>query len=495
MFVRILKLTIILVIYLCSISMVQAENYLDRAFYYQPGLLLGYPSLYLSKDSLESIRLDRDSWKVQYLGGGPVRLPGFTDTWHYKCRVVKIRDYGNEKYHNGDPYAKVGDVGYYAIPWPWDIYMEMKNKSYDDMLMSALKEYIEADDTDNIRRIAKEFTHSKVSFIAKKELEKINKREAERKKRIAEKKEKSKRLLLAKYKESEDNIKLMESFVNAWRKNSRFQSVSYKSVISKAQYNKLIDSIYTYYRNLGSINDYVSYIDKHPNTKQAKIALDNIFNFVKKENNISGFEWFINKYPKSKHIKESINRIHQLAFDKAKDINTISAYNTFIITYPYAKETKQAIQVSYDLEKNNYSKLRKNDEGKARLLAVRIKKLTIRMNKETEKNRDGYKLVIDRMGRLLTERFEATDASLRYYESKEFTDFASNFDSTMKNIMSVMHRIEKNTSNLGSYAKQILKVAQNGFDNAKSDRAMSEYYAKQHRDWEKFMHLKKYGYE
>jgi hypothetical protein len=223
-----------------------------------------------------------------------------------------------------------------------------------------------------------------------------------------------------------------------------------------------------------------------------KINASKNYKVVKQQNNISGHEWFINKYPSASQTKEAIKNIHKLAYKKAKEINTISSYNTFIISYPYAKQIKDAIEKSSVLETKKYENIKKDDERKARLLAVKIKKLTIQAKKSS--NDIGYQIVINRMSNLLTTKYEETDASLRHYESKEFTDFASKFESTMNDIKNVLNKINNNTQDLGKYAKQMIEVAKDGFASANVDRDMSSYKLEQHEKWEKFMHFRDKGY-
>ena len=127
--------------------------------------------------------------------------------------------------------------------------------------------------------------------------------------------------------------------------------------------------------------------------------------------------------------------------------------------------------------------MRKDDEKKARLLAVKIKKITVRM--DSANNTSGYKLVKNRMIRLLTEEYEETGASLRYYESKEFLDFTKQFKETMSDIKYILNQINSNTSNLSSITSKILDTTKQGFEDSKADRKMSEWKTQQYRDWQK----------
>ncbi len=217
-----------------------------------------------------------------------------------------------------------------------------------------------------------------------------------------------------------------------------------------------------------------------------------IYAEIQQQNNISGYEWFINTYPKVPQVKEAIQNIYKLAYTKAKQINTISSYNTFIIAYPYALQINEVVKKSFILETNKFIKIKKDNEKKARLLAVKIKKMTLRMKKSNAKI--GYEIVIDRMTRLLTEKYEETDASLRYYESKEFTDFTLKFDKTMNDIKKILNHIANDTSDISFYAKKMINISSQGFSDAKADREMSKYKSEQHHKWDKRMHYMEKGY-
>ena len=242
------------------------------------------------------------------------------------------------------------------------------------------------------------------------------------------------------------------------------------------------------FKNLSSSDNlatYVSHITKYPNSLERDSIEHKIIEIVKVKRNISGLEWFVNTYPNSRYIADAIPEIHKLAYAQAKKINTLSAYNTYIIAYPYSGFTEQALSSSRQLEEDKYDVIDEDEERKARLLAVKIKKMTINVNKA--KSKAGYELVINRMSELLTNKYEATDASLRYYESKEFTDFASRFDQTMLDIKHVLSNIEDNTDGLMAAVKE-------SFASADADRDMAAYKLQQHEEWEKNMHLRDKGY-
>ena len=295
--------------------------------------------------------------------------------------------------------------------------------------------------------------------------------------------------------------KLSKNYLNNLKNKNDSESYEnfleqYPNFIYFEEVKALLSQLYQKNMNIvksdNTINSYKKFITQNQNAPQVKEALKNSYILIKQQNNITGYEWFIKNYPSAKDTRESIKKIHKLTYQKANEINTLSSYNTFIISYPYASQIKEAMKNSSVLESKKYDDINKDDERKARLLAVKIKKMTIQAKKSS--NDIGYQIVINRMSNLLTSKYEETDASLRYYESKEFTDFASKFETTMNDIKTVLNKINTNTEDLSKYTMEMIKVARDGFSSANADRDMASYKLEEHEKWEKFMHFRDQGY-
>ncbi|MBL0721129.1 MAG: hypothetical protein JJV88_00955, partial [Sulfurovum sp.] len=226
---------------------------------------------------------------------------------------------------------------------------------------------------------------------------------------------------------------------------------------------------------------------------------------------------FINKYPKGPQIKDAIKSIHKLAYKKAKQINTISAYNTFIIAYPFASQVKDANDKAYAIESKKYTDIgmlggffqkEAKMEKKARKLLIKAKQIQ-RTSKDYNGNaKSGYILVTNRMYQLLEDKFDDSEATLRYLESQEFLDFTKLFKSTMNNIQNVLNIIKENTNSIANntssiannsadiskYARETVYISKQGFEDAKADREMTKYKNEEHHKWDKRMHLMEKGY-
>lgn len=272
----------------------------------------------------------------------------------------------------------------------------------------------------------------------------------------------------------------------------------YSSFIKKypeyASATKAKEAIYLLVTQRNKIKDYLYFIDNYQSYPSKGKAEEAVFKIIKKQHNVVGYEWFIKRLPEANQVKEAIQTIHRMAFNEAVKINTISAYNTFIISYPFAKQIKRAIVMSYDQEAREYRNNKKDEESTARLLAVKIKKMKIASNRMSDQNRIGYDLIIDRMVKLLTEQYEATDASLRYYESQEFIEFGKSFEKSMSSMKNILNQIARNTSISGQYTKRLIEITEQGFASAKADRDMTEYREKAKDNWDKWMHLEDTGY-
>lgn len=282
-------------------------------------------------------------------------------------------------------------------------------------------------------------------------------------------------------------------------------------------YKNLFEQGFAKASKSNTLDSYGLFIKEYPNAPQVNQALANIYALTKKENNIAGYEWFIKEYPDAPQVKEAIENMHRLAFDEAKEIDTISAYNTFVITYPLAREVKKANEIAYEMDKAKYSDVLPewvrnvfgnfianilngifgifaSEEKQSRQLLIKAKQIERQADEYSGATKAGYLIVANRMYELLQAEYDDTDATLRYLESREFKDFVHVFKDIMKDVSRILNRIESNTERMGNYAKEMVSVAQKGFDDAKADRDMAAFYTKQHRDWEQRMHLKDKGY-
>ncbi len=279
-----------------------------------------------------------------------------------------------------------------------------------------------------------------------------------------EKKVKKEEYVYKKYSKSE-SIKEVEFFLN-----------NYKDIRKK------------YYKNI---------------EKKAQKLYTKEYQDISKQNNIVGYEWFIKTYPKASEAREALAKIYKLAFSKTKDIGTIKAYNTFIYSYPLAPQVKKANDLAYKIEEKKYTDLgmlgffgkEEKLEKKARKLLIKAKQIErYPADNDIENREAGYLIVANRMYTLLQDKFDDTDATLRYLESQEFKDFVHTFRNIMRDIKHTLNQIQDNTSKSSRYIKELVEVSSKGFSDAKSDREMASYYTKEHRKWEKFMHSRDKGY-
>lgn len=230
-----------------------------------------------------------------------------------------------------------------------------------------------------------------------------------------------------------------------------------------------------------------------------KQSVGRIYSIIKNINSVAGYEWFIDNYPYSKPVAQAISIIHNAMFLKAQKVGTVSALNAFIYSYPTSIEVNEANQLANKLEREIYGDLGllefwdhdAKKEKMARKLLIKAKQIE-RAPRTMEFSRGesaGFYIVADRMYKVLQADFNDTEATLRHLESKEFKDFTDHFVGTMKEVKEILAEVKADTSNISKHAKQILKVANRGFQKANKDRALSAYYAKKHREWEKNMQL------
>ncbi len=316
------------------------------------------------------------------------------------------------------------------------------------------------------------------------------------------------------FKESFNDLYKIRYFIKMYKDEMLLSKQKNMFLQAKKQEKKLKNILYdTQYKNFKSkntISAYTNFIQKYPKAPQVKDALQNCYSLVKSQNNIAGYEWFVKTYPDAPQVKDAISKIHQLAFDEAKDIDTISAYNTFIISYPMAKEVKEANTLAKELERYKYTDtfpawVRKvmpnfladilnkifgifsSDEKKSRALLIKAKQIERQGNEYNGVERAGYIIIANRMYDLLQEEYNDTDATLRFLESEEFKDFIRTFKTAMRSINDKLDHISR-------YSAEILQVSKQGLSEASADRAMSKYKTEEYRKWQKFMHFRDKGY-
>lgn len=270
-----------------------------------------------------------------------------------------------------------------------------------------------------------------------------------------------------------------------------------KKLLAEAILKRLLQT-----NSIDKLHEYNGVFKSHDELVEESV--DKIFSLLKIKNSVAGYEWFIENYSNSKNSIYALNKIHEIMYSNAKKLDTITSYNTFIINYPTATQVSLAIERSMDLERELYTdfgifsfiNIDKEKEKKARKLLIKAKQIERYPidNKLGYNEKSGYFIVANRMYDLLQNEFDEADATLRHLESQEFKDFVKELQSSLEKIRKTLEKIKDNTRRAADYAKEAVDVSKKGFSDANADRAMSEYYSKKHREWEKFMHYRDHGY-
>ena len=232
----------------------------------------------------------------------------------------------------------------------------------------------------------------------------------------------------------------------------------------------------------------VNIVRLNPNINILNKSHEKIYEIISNENKISGYQWFISNYPRAKESRKALQNIYELAYNDAQSIDTLESYNDFIIAYPYAdQKVEEAQDKAYKLEEKVYSGWFSSDEKNSRALLVKSKQLERKMKDADTEARDGYRLVIDRMNKLLQDKYPAEEATLRYLESEEFKDFYRDLKKSLASIQDTLKRIDSNTSDLSSTLKNQNQIMDSHFREAAQSREMAAKYTEQHRLWERYL--------
>ena len=249
-----------------------------------------------------------------------------------------------------------------------------------------------------------------------------------------------------------------------------------------------VEQLYALVKDRNTISEYVFFLDNYEYHHRANAVLSDMYMLVREQNNIAGYLWFLNNYGNYAIARTALDDLHSLAFESTQMEGTIDSYNDFIIAYPYSKRVKEATEAAYRLEDKYYSSAYSSDEKNARVLLVRSKQLERTMQSlGRDSERDGYRLVINRMNDLLQEKFPAEDATLRYLESEEFKSFYKSFNSSMRRINRNLDIIASNTSSLDSILRDQTHMIDWHFGEAARSEALAAQYTEDHRLWERYI--------
>tara|TARA_B110000196_G_C21138602_1_gene662558 strand:- start:398 stop:1738 length:1341 start_codon:yes stop_codon:yes gene_type:complete len=375
-----------------------------------------------------------------------------TDQYENKTcnvKVINTKNESNNHWKGERAYIQcvfISGKGRYAEEFPYKVFPKWLIKNYDSELDDIYNQAIKKRDIKILNRLVSEFSHHKVSTLAKNSIMNLNSEEKQQRQKV----------------------------INEYRNAKTIQQKA--EVLAKTNNREKVS------------NGALKYSDVVDDNMASKFVSD-IFKSVKKENNIAGYSWFIKNNPSSKQAKQALASMHKLAFELAEDIDTINAYNDFVIAYPTAKQVREANDKAYELEKSEYVGMLNyfSEEKDARRLLVQSKMLEQSAEDLSSDEKVGYMMVVNRMNDLLKQEFNSTDAALRHLESNEFKSFVKTFKRSMKDLKHQVSRIADNTADLSSIMKQQSSMMNNHFENAAQDREMASELTKQHRHWERFI--------
>ncbi len=79
-------------------------------------------------------------------------------------------------------------------------------------------------------------------------------------------------------------------------------------------------------------------------------AIHAIFKLVMASGKIENYLSFLTEFPDVIESIDALLKIHEIAFQRAKEANEPLIFDTFVITFPYAKQIPQAIKFAFDAE-------------------------------------------------------------------------------------------------------------------------------------------------
>ncbi len=97
---------------------------------------------------------------------------------------------------------------------------------------------------------------------------------------------------------------------------------------------------------------YQDFLKIKPQSPLNNQAIHAIFKLLKVSSQIEKYLSFLTEFPDVIESIDALLKIHEIAFQKAKEANESLIFDAFVITFPYAKQIPQAIKFAFDAEKH-----------------------------------------------------------------------------------------------------------------------------------------------
>ncbi len=97
---------------------------------------------------------------------------------------------------------------------------------------------------------------------------------------------------------------------------------------------------------------YQNFLKIKPQSPLNNQAIHAIFKLLKASSQIENYLSFLTEFPDVIESIDALLKIHEIAFQKAKEANESLIFDAFVITFPYAKQIPQAIKFAFDAEKH-----------------------------------------------------------------------------------------------------------------------------------------------
>lgn len=181
----------------------------------------------------------------------------------------------------------------------------------------------------------------------------------------------------------------------------------------QSEYTDLVyEQAWDYANNSQNKAILTSFIKSLPNGGSSFSALSQLFSLYEKLDVVQGYTEFLNSFPNSPMAITAIDRIHFLAFEKAKMLNTEQAYDEYLKSFRNSKYFGAALERTVNLALNRHIGNTKNvvivshsrKESEARLIYNSLRK--------AEKRKETW--LVDKYNRIINDEY--------FYDTKVLTE-------------------------------------------------------------------------
>ncbi len=193
-------------------------------------------------------------------------------------------------------------------------------------------------------------------------------------------------------------------------------------------------------RQIDSAAAYRDFLTLRPSSPFNALAVHGLFQITRQIDTIQAYRQFMDQYPNAVEAAAAMLRIHDIAWERAREENSVAVYDAFVRTFPVAKQVPDALRRAGDLERQAIDRQLADS---ANLTLDRLERTARRLfNDARLAERDGLRPIAARRYQLLEDpRLRETRTYTDYLDRTERLEFQRTLLEQQQRIEQAMGRV------------------------------------------------------